>query len=56
VLESVHQTSSLEEVKANTGFDINVDNAAVTVPPSLEEIAALSRIDPNDLRSCEFAK
>ncbi len=56
MLESVHPTSSLEEVKANTGFDINVENAAITVPPTLEEMAALSRIDPNDLRSCEFAK
>ena len=56
VLESVHPTSSLEEVKANTGFEVVSDNIKITEPPSDEELLALSRIDPYDLRSCEFNK
>lgn len=54
VLESVHSTSSIEEVKSNTGFEICCNNATTTVNPTREELFALSKIDPLDLRSCEF--
>lgn len=56
ILESVHPTSSLDEVRDNTGFELVYDNLTVTEPPSEDELTMLSRIDPNDLRSCEFGK
>lgn len=54
VLESVHPTSSIEEVKANTGFELIYDKVETTELPTDEELLALSKIDPADLRSLEF--
>lgn len=54
VLESVHPTSSLEEVRENTGFALLYDRVEFTPLPTDEELRSLSRIDPEDVRSCEF--
>lgn len=54
LLESIHPTSSLEEVIENTGFEIDFDNLIYTPEPSEEELRILKRIDPYDLRSKEF--
>lgn len=54
ILESIHPTSSIEEVAANTGFDIRYIDLKYTPEPTAEEMAALQRIDPNDYRNIEF--
>lgn len=53
-LLSIHPTSSLEEVLAQTGFDIPVKEYPSTAPPSREEMAALAKLDPGNIRSVEF--
>lgn len=49
ILESIHSTSSLEEVKENTGFNLVYDSIKVTEDPRAQELLMLSKIDPNDL-------
>lgn len=53
-LDSVHPTSSLEEVRENTGFELLFDEVKTTPSPSKEELRLLKKIDPLDLRSLEF--
>jgi len=53
-LDSIHPTSSLEEVIENTGFKVVYDEIKYTPIPSKEELKTLKRIDPYDLRSKEF--
>lgn len=53
-LDSIHPTSSLEEVKENTGFELFYDQIKYTDSPTKQELTHLKRIDPNDLRSIEF--
>ncbi|KOA18584.1 3-oxoadipate CoA-transferase subunit B [Clostridium homopropionicum DSM 5847] len=50
-LDSIHPTSSLEEVIENTEFKVVYDEVKYTPMPSEEELKALKRIDPYDLRS-----
>ena len=54
ILKSVHPTSSIEEVAANTGFPIRYFSIEQTPPPTSEELRALREIDPMDYRSIEF--
>ena len=54
ILKSVHPTSSIEEVAANTGFPIRYFSIEQTLPPTSEELRALREIDPMDYRSIEF--
>ncbi len=54
ILESIHPTSSIEEIAANTGFDIRYIDLKYTPLPTDEEMMALSKIDPNDYRNIEF--
>ncbi|WP_349948329.1 CoA-transferase [Lacrimispora sp. BS-2] len=54
VLETIHPTSSLEEVQENTGFPIKYSHIAYTPLPTKEELSALKRIDPGDFRNIEF--
>lgn len=54
ILESIHSTSSIEEVAANTGFDIRYIELKYTPIPTEGEMAALRIIDPQDYRSIEF--
>lgn len=53
-LESIHPTSSLEEVKENTGFELIYDELKFTALPSKQELTMLKKIDPNEYRSIEF--
>lgn len=53
-LESIHPTSSLEEVKENTGFELLYDEIKYTAYPSQQELMMLKKIDPKDYRSMEF--
>lgn len=54
ILESIHPTSSIEEIAANTGFDIRYIDLKYTPLPNDEEMTALRKIDPNDYRNIEF--
>lgn len=55
LLDSVHPTSSIEEIADNTGFDIRYTEIGETPAPTKEELRLLSKIDPNDYRNIEFA-
>lgn len=54
VLDTIHETSSLEEVRENTGFPIKYSRIAYTPLPTKEELSALRHIDPGDYRNIEF--
>lgn len=53
-LDTIHPTSSLEEVIANTAFPIKYDEIRFTAVPTKEELRLLNRMDPKDYRSIEF--
>lgn len=53
-LDTIHPTSSLEEVRENTGFELLYDEITYTEPPSNQQLAMLKKIDPFDHRSLEF--
>ncbi|EGL82391.1 coenzyme A transferase [Caldalkalibacillus thermarum TA2.A1] len=53
-LDSIHPTSSLEEVRANTGFELLYDEIKYTPPPSKRELDVLKKIDPYEYRALEF--
>lgn len=55
VVESIHPTSSPEELTARTGFALDLTGVPVTPPPSAEELAALARVDPQGMHRIEFA-
>jgi glutaconate CoA-transferase subunit B len=54
LLDSVHPTSSIEEVRANTGFEIADTGWRYTELPTEEELRILQSIDPYDYRNIEF--
>ena len=54
VLDTIHSTSSLEEVIAHTGFEVIYDEVRYTLDPTAEELACLQKIDREDMRSIEF--
>jgi glutaconate CoA-transferase subunit B len=54
-IESVHPWATEEEVRAQTGFRPPDGGAALTVPPSDEELATLARVDSGRVRELEFA-
>jgi hypothetical protein len=54
-IESVHPWATEEEVRAQTGFRLPDGGAALTVPPSDEELATLARVDSGRVRELEFA-
>lgn len=56
ILESIHPTSSIEEVAENTGFDIRFIELKYTKPPTDQEMEALNKIDPYDYRNLEFSE
>ncbi|WP_227011600.1 CoA-transferase subunit beta [Paenibacillus lutimineralis] len=53
-LDSIHPTSSLEEVAANTGFQLRYDEIRYTPLPTEREISMLRQIDPFDYRAKEM--
>lgn len=53
-LDRIHPTSSLEEVRENTGFELLYDEINYTEEPTKEQLSMLKKIDPYDYRSMEF--
>jgi glutaconate CoA-transferase subunit B len=53
-LESVHPWATADEVRAHTGFALPAGGGTPTPPPSVEELAALARVDPARVRDLEF--
>lgn len=53
-LDSIHPTSSLEEVGANTGFPLRYDEIRYTPLPTEREMSLLKQIDPFDYRAKEM--
>ncbi|MGV2939636.1 CoA-transferase subunit beta [Mesobacillus sp. LC4] len=53
-LDTIHPTSSLQEVKDNTGFELLYDEIKYTAEPTKEELVMLKKIDPFDYRAIEF--
>lgn len=54
VVESIHETSTMEEVKKNTGFSVEMPDESVTLPPSKKELTMLNKIDPKGYRYIEL--
>jgi glutaconate CoA-transferase subunit B len=54
VVESVHPYTTAAEVAAQTGFQVDLEGVPSTPPPTSEELAALARIDPDQIRASEF--
>ncbi len=54
-LDTIHPTSSLSEVIANTSFQVEYDEIRHTPEPTKEELMMLRKIDRNDYRSIEFS-
>jgi glutaconate CoA-transferase subunit B len=55
-VESIHPGVSPDEVRAATGFPLDVDaSTPVTPPPSAAELAALNAVDPARVSASEFA-
>jgi glutaconate CoA-transferase subunit B len=55
-LDSIHYYSSLEEVRENTGFELEADEIRTTPAPTAQELAALRQVDPRNLRMKEFER
>jgi len=54
-LVSVHPGVSVDDVVANTGFELVIPaNVPVSRPPTAEESAAIEAIDPKGLRHREI--
>ncbi len=55
-LRSVHPGVSVEDVIAQTGFELVIEGEVPqTVPPTREEVELIRRLDPTDARKREFA-
>ncbi|SDO16963.1 CoA-transferase subunit beta [Alkalicoccus daliensis] len=54
VLDSIHPGTTVEEVKAQTGFKIHETEVPVNAAPTQQELNTLRKIDPNNLRAIEF--
>lgn len=54
ILDSIHPTSSIEEVAEQTGFDIRYIDIKYTPLPTTQELELLKKIDPYDYRNIEF--
>lgn len=54
LLDTIHPTSSIEEVIANTSFEVKYSKLDYTPLPTREEMMMLKRIDPKDYRNIEF--
>ena len=52
-VRSIHETSSIEEVQENTGFDLNIpENVPTTIPPTEKEMDILqNKVDPLNIRN-----
>ncbi len=56
-LKTLHPGVSVEDIKANTGFEPVVDNrVSETPPPTREEVAIIRKLDPMETRKSGFSK
>ena len=53
-VDTIHPGVTPEELRENTGFEIDLSRAGVTPVPTQEELRALQMIDPSDYRNIEF--
>ncbi len=53
-VEGVFPYTTLDEVKANTGWEITQTSVPVYAEPSQQELEMLDKIDPNKIRNVEF--
>lgn len=53
-VDSIHATSSLEEVESQTGFPVVCPVIRKTPEPTPKELALLQQVDPLNLRRIEF--
>jgi glutaconate CoA-transferase subunit B len=53
-LEAISPLTTIEEVVASTGFEVNTSNVRVLDYPTREQMALLKRIDPKGVRYNEF--
>lgn len=53
-LDWIFPYTTLEEVRENTGWEIEENQVPVMAPPSAEELAAIKRVDPNNILGFEF--
>ncbi|UDM71571.1 CoA-transferase subunit beta [Vagococcus fluvialis] len=54
VLDSIHETTSIEEVINNTGFALDLKEVSITQSPTIEELAMLKKLDPKGYRYIEL--
>jgi glutaconate CoA-transferase subunit B len=55
-VESIHPSSSANEVRAATEFAVDVGVTTLVTPqPTLDELAALASVDPAGIVAAEFA-
>ena len=54
VLDSVFPYSSVDEVRANTGFELDCSSVRTEPEPTKEELRLLRMIDPKKIRTMEF--
>ncbi|MGI6467558.1 MAG: CoA-transferase [Syntrophomonadaceae bacterium] len=53
-VDRIFPYTTLEEVKENTGWTIDQTDVPVMDPPTEEELAALKKVDPNNILHFEF--
>ncbi len=53
-LDSIFPYTNLDEVRANTGWEIPAADVPVCAGPTPAELAALEKVDPNGIRYIEF--
>ncbi len=53
-VDCVFPYTTLDEVKANTGWTIDQTSVPTMDPPTEEELAAIKRVDPNNILGFEF--
>ena len=53
-LDSICPYTTVEEVKENTGWEIEETKVPTMEPPTTEELAAIKKVDVNDILSYEF--
>lgn len=53
-LDCIFPYTTIEEVKANTGWVIDETEVPVMDPPNEEELAAIKKVDPNNVLAYEF--
>ncbi len=53
-LDCIFPYTTLDEVKENTGWAIDQSSVPVMDPPTAEELAAIKRVDPNNILAYEF--